>query len=370
MQYTKNGRKVYQIPQRIEGRRKPWRVRYSESGKQKTVHFETEYDANQWIRQHAPIQPVQADDITESERMLIKWARLQADENGLDLQGLIARMFSDAKMPANVSCLKAVDAYEADMIRRGVRKSYLTNTVYILRRWIDGMESHPLHDIQPEQVRDWCLLGNAGSSNQDTVRSRIVTFLNWAKEQGWTRIETSKIRWRRAKADRKRIGFYSPGQVQKLLNACPDKLKFPTALLFLTGIRPKGEFTEIRYDNIDARNKVIHIPETASKTRTHRILHDLPENLWAWYKTAKPKQGRVLPITYRNYRANLIKVYTSLGYDWPQDCTRHTFATCAFHRGLEWALDTMGHTDSRIFMKHYKGQVPKDEAEKLWAVLP
>lgn len=75
-------------------------------------------------------------------------------------------------------------------------------------------------------------------------------------------------------------------------------------------------------------------------------------------------------MTYRNFRANISKTYKALEYEWPQDCTRHTFATCAFHRGLEWSLDIMGHTDSRMFLKHYKGQVDPEEAKGLWSIYP
>jgi hypothetical protein len=123
----------------------------------------------------------------------------------------------------------------------------------------------------------------------------------------------------------------------------------------------------LTYDQIDARTRTIKIDEATSKTRTFRTLYNLPDNLWAWYAKARPKRGRVVPMNYRNFRANIAKIQPA---PWPQDCTRHTFCSCAFHRGLEWAMDISGHRDSRIFMTRYKGQIHPDEAQKLWAIRP
>lgn len=325
-----------------------WRVRYTdEKGKTRTKHFRHEIDARDWVSKQdcgvdlTTLTPAEKELVTEFVRNLRK-------SPGVSLQ-------------------YASDAYKEDISRRNLRQSYRQNVLYEVRRFIMDRESWPVGAIRPESVVKYCLTAAAGDENQATVRQRIVGFLNWCKERGWTDIDTGRIRWRRALTDRRRVGFYTPDQVKALLEALPHHLRFPVALMFFTGIRPKGELMRLTYDAIDRKRKVIRIDEATSKTRSHRILYNLPENIWDWYALAKPKRGRVVPMNYRNLRANIAKVKPA---PWPQDCSRHTFCSCAFHVGLEWAMDISGHRDSRIFMTRYKGQIAPEDAAELWAIRP
>lgn len=361
--------RIISIKRLNDDRKKPWRVRYEDESGQKVKHFQYEEDARGWSSKHCP-ELVAPSGITEEERMLISLVRMRCDREEIDIQDAVSTFLNEAKPRSSATLQFALDNYVDDMERRQLRRPYRENAEYVIRRFILDKESWPVSGIQPSDVVQYCLLCANGSVNQTTIRSRIITFLNWAKDQGWTDIDTSKIKWRAVKTDRKKIGFYTPEMVEAFLGKMPDKLKFPMALLFLTGIRPKGEFMKLRYEHINPRRKVIEIPEDVSKTRTHRTLYDLPEVLWEWYALAKPKRGRVCPMTYRNLRTHIQRARESLGYGWPQDCTRHTFATCAFHVGLEWALDIMGHTDSKLFLKSYKGQIDPKDAGGLWRISP
>lgn len=352
-----------------DGRKKPWRVRYHDGKKDVCIHFANSHEAKYWMRTRK-IDP--AEEITTEERLLIQWARARAEADGSDISDTIRQWVKTATVPDNAITLsEAAAAYKTDMERRNLRLPYRKNAEYLIDRFLYCKEDWPLSRITPEDVVTHCLTMANGRENQKTVRSRLITWLRWCREKGWTAIDTTKIRWRLPKTDQKPIGFFHPADVANFLQVIPDKIKFPMALLFFTGIRPKGEFCQIRYCDIDRDRKEILIPETASKTRRARKLYNLSDNLWEWYDRYAVKDGgKVCPMTYRNLRTHISAACKELDLTWHQDCTRHTFATCAFHRGLEWALDIMGHTDSRLFLKYYKGQITASEALGLWEIKP
>lgn len=54
---------------------------------------------------------------------------------------------------------------------------------------------------------------------------------------------------------------------------------------------------------------------------------------------------------------------------WPKDAMRHSFASYGYHRGLEWAVDVMGHVSGfRVFVKHYKGAASKEASDRYFAI--
>jgi len=351
----------------LTNRSKPWRVRYKDGGQTRTKHFSQELDARDWVEEHSP----EHEDITPEERDLIYWARSRAKHVGFSLEESIREFMRTAHRPKAVSLDEACRQYKANMSNRNLRPSYIENASYILDNFIADRESWPISSITPAMVVTYCR-GQGGNSNQKTIRSRIITFLSWAKNvQQWTSIDTKQITWQEPKSDKGQIGIYQPDQVKALLHAAPQKLQLTLAVMFFTGVRPKGEMMKLTFGDFDRRRKRINIPETASKTRSFRTLYDLHDNFWAWYDQAKPKQGRICPMTYRNFRKHMADLRKKLKLPtWESDCSRHTFASCAFHKGLEWSLDIMGHKDSRLFLTDYKGLIDQDDAAKLWEIYP
>jgi len=343
-----------------EGRKLPWRVRYIEDGKDKSKYFAAEWEAVDWAQEFQPFTPVV--DVTHEEKLLIQLARLRCKQAGVDMDATIKEFLQVAIVPRSVTLQYARDAYCRDMERRNVRESYRKNATYILDQFMMSREDWPVVSFTADLVVKYCLTAHGGETSRETSRSRLVTFFNWAREQGWTTIDTKQIKWRLPKTDRDHIKFWTPEMVWKFIEVSPDKIKFPVALLFLTGIRPKGEFMGLRHEDLDPKRKIINIPAAISKTRTPRTLYGLGD-LWKLYKGG---HGKVCPMTYRNFRTNITKVCNQLGYEWSHDVSRHTFGTCAYHKGMEWAMENMGHQNSRTFIRHYKGQIDPSEASMLW----
>lgn len=345
----------------LSPRRSPWRVRYRQDGKLRTKHFSTESEAQRWIEANE-LKPVS--EFTENERLLIGLCRARQKRGGIDMEQTIQEFLEFAEIPRTVTISQGREMYIEDMHRRQLRPSYIKDAAYTLEKFVKDREDWPIVSFTPKQILTFCRLNMAGSTSQDTARSRLRTFFTWAKDCGYTQIDTEQIKWRKARKDSKVIEFWEPDQVWRFVEACPRKLQFPMALLFLSGVRPLGEFMQLSYDHLDLENGTIYIPSNISKTRNHRIIRELGD-LWKLYE---PKEGKVCPVSYRNLRTHIQRTCQATGLKWSHDVSRHTFATCAFHRSLEWAMENMGHSSSKIFMRHYKGVINPEKAEKLWKI--
>jgi integrase len=353
----------------IGDRKKPWRVRFVDSkGVARSLHFPAEVDAREYAR--VTFSATQTE-ISEGEKTLLLALRNWAQAEGVDLNSAAVRFMAEAKakLTPTVSIGTAYDQYKTDMVQRNLRPAYRTHAEYVLDRWTRDRESWPVSGIRPEDVILYIGGQAGGQDHKATVRNRICTFLRWCNERGWSKIDTRTIRFREGRSDRRRIGCYTPEQTKAFLQATPEKLRPVMALLFFTGIRPKGEVSRLNWKDIDPKRKVIEIHEDVSKVRTHRILYNIPDNFWVWHKTYRPK-GPVLPVTYRNFRAAVAKICAALKCDWPHDCTRHTFATYAYHRGAEWTMDMLGHADYDLLVKRYKHHATPEMAAAYWSIVP
>lgn len=345
----------------LSPRKSPWRVRYRQDGVARTIHFSTELEAKQWVEANE-LKPVL--EFTEKERLLIGLCRARQERGGIDMDQTIQEFLEFAEIPRTVTLAQGREMYIEDMERRQLRGSYIKDASYTLDKFALGREDWPIVSFTPKQITTFCKLSMHGPTAQETARSRLRTFFNWAKDCGYTQIDTDQIRWRKARKDAKQIKFWEPDQVWTFIEACPRKLRFPMALLFLSGVRPSGEFMKLHYDDLNPDDGTIQIPSNISKTRSFRIIRGLGD-LWKLYE---PKDGKVCPMSYRNLRTWIQKTCEKTGLEWSHDISRHTFATCAFHKSLEWAMENMGHTSSKIFMRHYKGVMDPEKAEKLWKI--
>ena len=76
--------------------------------------------------------------------------------------------------------------------------------------------------------------------------------------------------------------------------------------------------------------------------------------------------------TYSALNQSRRRASKRLGFEYPADGARHSFATYGYWiKGMEWTMHTMGHADYMTFQRFYRNkEVTKLEAENYFNIHP
>jgi hypothetical protein len=186
------------------------------------------------------------------------------------------------------------------------------------------------------------------------------------------KIETTK------KQFAKLPGICSVEETRGILGAIHKKYRPALAVMFFTGIRAEIEMEMLRYSDIQWGKRIGLMAERTKTGRERWIIP--PENLWEWIP--KDGKGMVNPVTYNALsqaralaagRAFGYKHGTSYreGFTYPANGARHSFGSYGYWKDFEWALDTMGHMSSEVFLSNYKNnRVGKEESDEFFSIIP
>lgn len=368
---------------RIDGRPKPWRAQWRLQGRSFSKFFLTEEQAQEFARAKATesiddqVYPISVIERAQFHRLreACKAAGIttaQAIDDAIArIKPRRSRRWSPREQP---NLQDACDLYLRDCkrLRPDTRDDYRQT----IQLFIQGRGKMLLEDLTAETVVVWLA---ARYSNPNSLRSRRATlraWLNWcaAKPREWISPEVAaEIFLAKGKKGRGATPYLRYEEAAALLTALPSRLRPPVALMLFTGIRPQGELFRLRWEDIDWRTRTIDIAPEQSKTEQFRRLHDLPDNLWIWLERAPAakRKGPIMTMKYSRFR-ELLRRYSPVPL--PPDVMRHSFGTHAYHRvreqrGLEWAIDTMGHVSGfDVYTKHYKGSVPEEDAVRYFAI--
>jgi integrase len=163
-------------------------------------------------------------------------------------------------------------------------------------------------------------------------------------------------------------------ECQKIL-AGAGRYRSALALALFAGLRPdeiagRGK-PWMRWEHVDITERIVRVPAEIAKTRTARILEQLPAALWTWLQ---PGQGDISPGRSRQI-AHLCARLAGYGpgRPWTHDALRHTFATYAVAETADPGRVALwlGHEGNPTMLyRHYRGLTKKTEADKFWALRP
>ena len=204
----------------------------------------------------------------------------------------------------------------------------------------------------PRRGMPWC------EESRKAYAAAAMTFMRWCAEKGYgvtkgewfVQTTTSSLTWRKQKTFDSSPGICSPEETANLLNFIHEQYRPALAIMFFTGIRPEVEMSLLRYSDI-SWGESIKLEAMRTKTEKERVLFDLPENLWKW--VPKRKTGKVMP-SYGALNQARRRAARRAGFNYPADGARHSFGSYGFWLGVEWAIDTMGHSNTSTFFKNYK----------------
>lgn len=282
---------------------------------------------------------------------------------------------SSGKTTCDVIKLKwAISQYLQHGESIGWRPLTIKARVERLGKMLTTLGNVPLGELERPDVIRFIETGKSNYARQG-YSADAVAFLNWCGnvDQGrdWVPpYKFSKLQWARFFEDEKEIGILTPDETALLLRKMPEDLTASTVLAFFAGIRPKGEMSRLDWRDIDFGRRRIIVKGEVSKTRTRRVLSDMPDNLWAWLEAYRGS-GVVLE-NYNRYQNCRARACKKLSIDFARDGARHSFASYGYWRGEEWCRRVMGHTQtSDIFHRHYVDAGPsRQESEEYFGIMP
>ena len=292
----------------------------------------------------------------------------------------------------------AFEAYLADCVARNLRPDTVKGYRALLNQFVKSCDpGRKVDTLEAEELTAFIVGHYSDEQSRKNMRARLTGLWNYCAEpeQQWLPpLPRKAISWKSAEVDQLDPVIYTVDEARALLEALPDYLKCGAAVGLFAGVRPK-ELLRIRWSmqdgggtyGIDFERRTIRLHASWTKKRRSRTLHDLPDNLWQWlerYRTSQPQNAnadaneRLVPIGEQRWYTQLRAALEEAGISKVQngkpakDVMRHSFGSYGRHRGLEWAVDTLGHDEGlAVFNKHYKESAASPaDAEAYFGIAP
>jgi integrase len=239
-----------------------------------------------------------------------------------------------------------------------------------------------IHEITTPELEDWLQARDDWSPvTRNNARRLINTLFSFACQRGYT-LKNPATKVARAKEIAQKPGILSLEEARALLAASGDDMKPGLALLLFAGLRPEAELMRLDWSAIDLEDRSIDI-SSSKNSASHRFVK-VSDNLAAFLEPRRRDSGAVstrgsyFNEKMKNVRQRAVLSLRRAGVpcpsleDWPIDCCRHTFASmhyAAFKHAHETA-EQMGHTDLKMFFRHYRNRVKEAEAFEFWRLTP
>jgi len=220
-------------------------------------------------------------------------------------------------------------------------------------RWFG--EGRAVSEVLVDDYKKYVNSGKLSTTTRQEYGRAVRIFMAWCAKHGlggsvtdWYMQTNPDLKITKKKAFFKLPGILGVEQVRLLLGEIEEKYKPSIAIMLFTGIRPEMEMATLKYSDIQY-GKRIGLRAELTKTGRERWIKP-PDNLWSWIPKSK---GLVMPSYYGITKARR-KACRRAGFEYPANGARHSFASYGYWRDFAWALDTMGHMSSEIFLKNYK----------------
>ena len=363
--------------------KKAWRVRWRDAGtgKRVTKHFPEKEKARAlaWA-QGRRIEERQwgEEAVTQAERVLLARIREAVARGGRTVEELLPELLEVAgrRRLASVAAGEALEKFLTHCQKRNLRAATVVSYAAVCGDFVARSGVTDLARVDAAFVREFIVGRHESEGSRLKAKRHLMAWLGWCGSKGWlVPFGSREVAWPKVKRDAKRIPSLSPGEARGLLAALPEKWRAACALGLFAGVRPE-EIHRLRWEEVNLERRVIQIGGEVAKIREHpRTLDDLPGNLWAWIE-AHPgeRKGRVMPLTMRNWLANLRRAKEAAGVvNWGHDVLRKTFASMAYHlpKGPTAAAEIMGHLNGlKIYLRHYRAVRSPGEAAEYFTIRP
>ena len=312
--------------------------------------------------------------LTDAERRELAVLHQAATEAGTSL-GVVWREWqagarvsvSAPRITLSEACRQCADDKEAS----GRRSVYVRHLRSYLARFARGREEIQLRSIGTREVQEWIDGLGTNLHSKANGANRISTLFSWAIRRGYVdanpcrRIESITI-------EAKPPLILTVDQCEKALRYVREYHTESLAWLvvaLLAGVRPT-EADRLTWADVDLGKGIITVSAAASKVRTRRFVHLLP-NAAAWLAVCERKEGPLSLIPWERRRA-VEAVRDMLGMQrMPTDLLRHTAASYWLaHRQDAGAVAHELGNSAGILLRVYRELVSREDAERWVGLRP
>jgi integrase len=273
----------------------------------------------------------------------------------------------DVDLP-QLSAQEVVDKFYEAKRAEGMSAMYLKDIRLLLGDFARSFQC-PLSSVQPDDLRQYLNAKHVGLVSKSNRRRLLVTLFNFAKAQGWLRVNevTAAEALGTYKIKHRDVEIYTPSEMARLLNAAePDFIPYLVLIAF-GGLRREELHKGLLWQSINFDRGDIIVPAAIAKTNRKRKIV-MSENLLAWLAPYRVKSG---PIFVKDPQRRIAKLVKASGIKWKSNALRHSFGSYRMELTKnegQVALE-MGNSPA-VVKDHYFEIVDERAAREYWAIKP
>lgn len=336
---------------------------YMSGGERRRGRFKSKVAAKLWLEtQNAEFRPLTQAQMLDASRA---FGMLPDDVTLLD-----CAKFYNASHSSKIERIAFADAAERFL---AAKKNSLRP---VTLRWYEGTLSSfasSIKDVEAvsdlKQTRVEAELASHTPSMRNAALRVLSAFYTWAVKSGYAP-ENHILNIEKSRLARPKRAILEVEQAEAILAIC--EYSMPSAVPYLAvglfaGIRPY-EMRRLRPENF--RNGYVYLDADIAKTSSERTI-PIRENLAAWLEKYPPTVG----VSSASDIA-LVKLLRSLcnavGVRDRKDILRHSYASYAYEMTGDAAkvAAELGHTDTSMLFKHYRGLVPPGSGKRYFSITP
>jgi integrase len=299
------------------------------------------------------------------------------DGSGLSLSEAARRAIAGKKAVKQSSIAQCVEDFMRSRLAEACRPLTLRWYEEKLAGFVASLGERQVDQLTAAELREWIASQPIADSSKIHAARAIRSVWLWATKQEPPIAGTDITNGLKTNGSApSTIHFLTVEECAAIMAGAGD-YRPALALMLFAGIRPHEiagqEKERMTWAAVQPAEKIIRIPAELAKTGRTRIIEGLPAAVWAFLgKPGHPDAaicpGRCLLAT------GLASSLAGYGNKrkWPKDALRHTFATyavAAFADPGQVSL-WLGHNDSAMLYRHYRGLATKAEAKKFWRLRP
>lgn len=327
------------------------------------------------MRKNARLTDAQLTDAREALALL--------EGTGLTLAATVRvalRLDDRPQASRGVLIAEAIERFCAESMRRNRREKTVTGYRQQLEQWERDHLDATLESITRPALRAY-LLALKLKPASIAVRWRCIRALyRWARRQEPPLCPTDPTDGLQLDLPHRdhELTVLPVADCAAILKNLAPHWKPAAALALFAGIRPQelAGFGKDRlsWESIDMAGKIIRVPASVAKTRRERIIEGLPPTVWAWLAMVPElkRKGSVCPMTHQGFIGAIKTACNRVG-DWPQDGTRHAFASYAVALTSDPGKVSLwlGHQGRpELLLTRYRALATKAQAEAFFGLLP
>jgi len=308
---------------------------------------------------------------TERELHEVALALELIRKHGLSLLDAVkeqVRIETARKRMAEVS--SAVELFLKDKADMGNATTSMRTLRSIIKRFAKVFDGRLLDEVTHNEIKQWIKGLELATRTKNGYLKEVKNLYNWSLKEGFTevnpvnRISTYRPSVDELEAKEEAKEILTIDEVQTMyryaFKHCPDMVPRMSIMLY-AGTRPERESASLSWDNVYFDEKFIHVPASKAKDRKERFVQ-LNKNLVGILKWAFKSNLNIQATNWLS-KWNAIKNEVGLLGQWPNSCTRHTFASYSLVAfGPEITKTALGHGNYDMLFQHYRTLVFPEEA--------